>query len=255
MGDTPTEDSSERSEETAKLELPSLSLPGLGRRRKRRAEPRPEPVTAVPERGSTVPVPEPEPTPEPEPLPEPEPQPERVTVPADEPTARLDSLLTPAAPVAEPEPAYAEDEAAPARAPLALPELSGRVAAAVTGVVVGLVGIGLTYLVLSGCNAIRGTRTCGGAGLLPLLVILVLLVLLGGAVLALFDVPDARATSFLAVGVFSVLVLLTLMDRLSSPWMVGVVPVLSALSYVLAHWVTTTFIEPTPEPGPEHDVR
>jgi len=38
-------------------------------------------------------------------------------------------------------------------------------------------------------------------------------------------------------------------------WMFVVAPVLGALAYLLAHWVTTTFVEPTPERGPEHDVR
>ncbi len=120
---------------------------------------------------------------------------------------------------------------------------------------VGAVGAGLTWVSLTGCDAIRGTESCGGAGVLVILVILVLMVLLGGLVLALLHLNDAKATSFLAVGVLFVVVLLTPQDALFSPWMFLVVPLVSGAAFVLAHWVTATFVEPQPEKGPAHDVR
>ena len=76
-----------------------------------------------------------------------------------------------------------------------------------------------------------------------------------GLLLALLSVPEGRATAFLGVGVVAVVVLLTPADVLSSVWSLLVVPVVSAAAFVLAHWVTTTFVEPTPERGPEHDIR
>ena len=53
----------------------------------------------------------------------------------------------------------------------------------------------------------------------------------------------------------AVAVLLTPEDVLFSAWSFFVVPLAGAASFVLAHWVTTTFVEPTPERGPEHDIR
>jgi hypothetical protein len=185
--------------------------------------------------------------------------------------------VAPPAPVAEPEPVAeplpvadpdseamhdeledAEAAAGQRRAPRARPSLPkppGWVAALVTGVVVGLVGVGLTYVSLQGCEAVRGTQTCGGPGLFVLLVILVLMVFLGGVVLAVLGLPESRSTSFLAVGVLAVVMLLTPTDALFSSWMRLVVPVLGAAAYVLAYWVTSAFVEPRPEKGPEVDVR
>ena len=88
-----------------------------------------------------------------------------------------------------------------------------------------------------------------------LVVILVLMVLLGAVVLAALGVSESGSTSFLAVGVLCVVVLLVLADRLFTAWMFVVIPLVTAGAYVLAHWVTTTFVEPRPEKGPEVDVR
>ena len=129
-------------------------------------------------------------------------------------------------------------------------------AAGLTGVVVGLAGAFLTYAALQGCDAVRGTETCGGgAGLTLLVVILVLMVLLGGVLLAAWHVSESpRGTSFLAVGALAVIAMLTAADQ-ASVWTFVAVPLLCALTYLLATWVTTTYVEPQPERGPEHDVR
>jgi hypothetical protein len=237
MADPPTEDEQDRSDDTAKLELPSLSLPRLRRRKRARPE---EPPPEDTEDTALLRQPEPTPVPAAEPESAPVPEPRPVAAPED---------------AAEPE--EPEDAGEPAaREPFRLPPLPGRAAAVATGLLVGVAGALLTYLSLRGCEAVRGTESCGGGGgLLLLVVILVLMVFLGGFVLSLWDVGDARATSFLAVGVLCVTVMLTLMQQLFSPWMFLVLPVLSMLAYLLAHWVTTAFIEPTPEKGPQHDVR
>ena len=93
-----------------------------------------------------------------------------------------------------------EEEPEAEREPFRLPALPGRLAAALTGVIVGVFGAMLTYVSLQGCNALRGTETCGGTGLLILVVILVLMVLLGGVLLAAWQISDARSTSFLGRG-------------------------------------------------------
>ena len=241
MGDTARPDGAESpdgSDETARLQLPSLSLPGFGRRRRRRTE-----VDAAAETDSSaasVVVGEPELQPEPAPGPR---RPTRRDTAPEPPT--------PSAQQAEPE---TDQRRAPRSRP-SLPTPPGWVAALVTGLVVGAAGVALTYLSLRGCEAVRGTQTCGGPGLLLLVVFLVLMVLLGGVVLAVLGLPDSRSTSFLAIGVLCVVVLLAPTDRLFSAWMFLLVPLVAAAAYVLAHRVTTTFVEPGPEKGPEVDVR
>jgi hypothetical protein len=215
MADSPDQDGRERSDETAKLELPSLSL----RRRRKKAPPDPASVDEDTTEVTRPPAAEPEPAVETEPAPEPAPRP----VPR-EPRWRL-------------------------------PVLNPWVATVVTGLVVGLAGTVLTYLSLQGCQAVRGTQTCGGPGVGILVVILALMALLGGVLLAWWKVSEnPRATSLLAIGVLCVVVMVTLLEELFSGWMFLVVPVLAVVSYLIAQWVTTRYVE-LPEHGPEHDIR
>jgi hypothetical protein len=86
-------------------------------------------------------------------------------------------------------------------------------------------------------------------------VILVLMVLLGGVLLRLWDLTEPRSTSFLAVGVLCVVLMVTALQELLNGWMFFVVPVLAAAAYALAHVVTSTYVDPGPERGPEVDVR
>jgi pheromone shutdown protein TraB len=171
---------------------------------------------------------------------------------AEQPVAAQPVLVEPEAPETE----IKEREDEHERQPFRLPSIPARVAAVVTGVVVGLVGAVLTYGALQGCDTIRGTQTCGGGpGLALLVVILVLMVLLGGVLLAAWQVSESpRGTSFLAVGALAVVLMLTSADQ-ASVWTFVTVPVLAALTYLLATWVTTTYVEPQPERGPGHDVR
>jgi hypothetical protein len=265
MGDTPTEDRPDRSDETAKLELPSLSLPRLGRRKKRA---RTDADEAPTDRTSADRTPA---TPEPPAATTVEHEPVAVTSVAVAPTPLTPAPRPPSRPVEPVEPVepaepvepveeLPTEESEPAekreRRPFTLPALPVRVAAALTGVVVGLAGAFLTYAALQGCDAVRGTETCGGgAGLTLLVVILVLMVLLGGVLLAAWHVSESpRGTSFLAVGALAVIAMLTSADQ-ASVWTFVAVPLLCALTYLLATWVTTTYVEPQPERGPEHDVR
>lgn len=218
------------------LELPSLRLPGLGRRKKTReatAEPQapaePREDTTPPE----VPVGEPTPAPEPEPVPEPTP----VPVPVPEP--ERGRVAEPTEPVTTPERARRR---ASRPATLSAPTIPGRLAAGLTGLLVGGVGAAATYGAMEGCEEVRGVSTCGGApGFFILVAIVVLMVLLGSLILKALRVADTASTSFLAVGIVTVVVMLTLLDEIFSAWMFAVIPVLTAAAYVLAHWVTTRF--------------
>jgi hypothetical protein len=111
----------------------------------------------------------------------------------------------------------------------------------VTGALVGLLGVGLTYVGLLGCEAWRGTQACGGPGLLFLALILVAMVTVGAFFLRVAGIADATSTSVLAVGVVAVVCLLVLIDALFSPWMLVVLPLVGALAYAGSHWVTATY--------------
>jgi hypothetical protein len=247
----------ERGTDGPSLELPSLSF---GRRRRKKA------AQAAPE----PPAP---PAPEPEPAPEPAPSPKRTRPPAPElpeptpPPLFADEVVgraaepDAAAPAPAPAPvtpvaSAAKAASAPARsAPkrptrkprprrgLTLPALGGAPAAAVTGVLVGVITVGLTWASLRGCEAVRGTSSCGGPGYLLLLGILIVTILLGAALLRAWGVPDPGSTSTLAVGLLAVLVMLFLVGVLFHWWMILVIPACSALTFVAAHWVARTFVE------------
>ncbi|WP_193606822.1 hypothetical protein [Nocardioides lijunqiniae] len=167
-----------------------------------------------------------------------------------------DDVPVPAAPApkTKTKPAKPAEPAKPPKAEKAAPELqaprppraplSGRVAAAVTGVLVGLVLVGGTYLALRGCEAVQGTTSCGRAGFPLLALIFIAAILVGSVLLSRFALPDATSTSFLATGMTAVVALLFLIDVLDHWSMVVVIPLVSVLTFLLSHWVTTTFIEP-----------
>jgi hypothetical protein len=164
-------------------------------------------------------------------------------------------------PAAAPEP---DAEPAPAlvRRERTMPAVSGRVAAALAGLLAGAVIVGLTSASFELCSRIQGTNSCGGPGIFLLVAILVIAVVLGTVVLRLLKVPEPGSTSFLAVGLTSVIALLFLVDLLFEWWMVIVIPLVSVATFVFSHWVTTTFVEPAKpvsvvdEPEVvDHDVR
>ena len=154
-----------------------------------------------------------DPTPEPVAGPEPEPEP-TVVVPAP-----------------EPEPVRRE-----------LP-LSGLPAAGATGVVVGALAVLLAWLAGVGCEAVRGTSSCGGGpGLLILLLVLAALALAGSWLLERFGVPEAGSTSLLAVGIMAVLVLVFLLGSLDAWWAVIAIPVTAVIGYAVSWWVTNAVV-------------
>ena len=126
-----------------------------------------------------------------------------------------------------------------------LPPLTGRMAAALTGAVIGLGLVLSTAGVLRGCDAIRGTKSCGGAGGFALLVVLIVLaVYVGALLLRAFGIPDPGSTSFLAVGIVVVLSMVVFIDSLLDWWMFLLIPAMSAGAYVLSHYITTAVVEP-----------
>ena len=103
----------------------------------------------------------------------------------------------------------------------------------------------LTWLSLRGCEAVRGTASCGGGpGFLLLIATFVVCILLGGALLKVFQIPDPGSSSFLGVGLVAVVSLLFLIDVLDHWSMLIVIPVISVGAFLASVWVTKTFVEP-----------
>ncbi|MFC6341874.1 hypothetical protein ACFP8W_07800, partial [Nocardioides hankookensis] len=131
------------------------------------------------------------------------------------------------------------------REPRHLPRPPAWVAVVVTGLLVGLVVVGLTWASLRTCESVQGTSTCGTAGYPMLALVLVVAIVVGSLLLRLAQVPDPVSTSILGIGVASVLALVFLIDHLDQVAMVGVIPALCALTFAGAHWLTTAVIEPS----------
>lgn len=118
-------------------------------------------------------------------------------------------------------------------------------AAALTGLVVGAALVALTWLALRGCEAVRGTASCGGGpGLLLLVTTFAVCVYLGAALLRVFLIPGPGSTSFLAVGAVGVIALLVLVDVLDHWSMVIVVPLIAVAAFMGSVFLTTTYIDP-----------
>ena len=230
---------------------PSLELPSLGFRRKkrsRRARPEPAedlaaPEPATPARAEASPSPEPAPAPAAEGTP----------APIGEPVGGRTPLFVEEAPPARPERADAEPDEEPepgrrARRRPTLPQLGAVPATLVTGLLVGVITVGLVWASQRLCEVLRGTSSCGDAGFLLLLAVLVVAGLLGGSLLKAFGVADGGGTSFLAMGLVAVVLMLVLADQLFAWWMVLAVPGVAMVSYLLAHRLTTAMVDPG---GPE----
>jgi hypothetical protein len=145
--------------------------------------------------------------------------------------------------VPEPDASPGPWPAARVRRPLPRPSLAGLPAAAVTGVVVGALGVLLVWLAGVGCEAVRGTSSCGGGpGLLVLVVVLGVLAWTGSLLLRVLAVPDAGSTSVLAVGILAVLVMVFLLGSLEQWWTAVAVPVAAVAAYCSAWWVTTAVV-------------
>jgi hypothetical protein len=197
-------------------------------------------------------------------VPEPVPEPEPVSVSEVEETAVIPGPGTPEAAHHEPvesvpieaEPVEQEffqrdpvaagpgaEPAAPERASRSLPVIDPRITVVLSGAIVGLIGVVLATGAGRGCEAVRGVGSCGGVGLLALLVVLAIEVLVGSILLRAAHLTDPTSTAFLGVGMMAVIALLFLFGSLESRWMLVVLPIVTALTFLLSWWVTETFVE------------
>jgi hypothetical protein len=143
------------------------------------------------------------------------------------------------------------EKPAPADALVArLPAINPLVAAILTGTFAGLLTVGLAFGASRGCESVRGTDSCGGVGLLALVAILALEVVIGANLLKAWQISDPFSTSFLGVGLVATLAMLIFLDDLNSPWMLLVIPLMTAAAFALSWWVTVRFIDEYDEHPP-----
>lgn len=225
-------DDAGRSEQDLEL---SLRLPSFGRRKRKRTTAEEPPQEPVAEPAAA----------EPEPVAEPEPEPIPVA-PATVDDDAADGPGVPEEPAAEAEaPAAEESEGPSAAAALVarvravdLPRLSANVAVPVTGVITGVLGVVLGGIALRLCSVVQGTGSCGRGVLLMMIGTLVVTVIVGARLLRAWEVEDPASTSFLALGLVALIALVFLIDAIFSWVMLLVVPILSALMFVLSHYLT-----------------
>lgn len=122
---------------------------------------------------------------------------------------------------------------------LAVPELSPRLAARVTGVVVAVTGILLVWLSLQACSSVRGVSSCGGVGLLAIVLTLVAQGAVGTVLLGLLGVASARSTAVLGIGVASFVAMVLLYASLPGPWLSVALLVVTPAAFLLAEGVTS----------------
>ena len=108
---------------------------------------------------------------------------------------------------------------------------------AVVGLLCGFATIALVWLSERGCERFRDTTSCGALGLPLLVVIVVVTMVLGGLALSRLALPHPRLIAFLGVAFMLLVVLAFLTGRLDSPWILAVVPVLTAITFLLANLV------------------
>ncbi len=119
------------------------------------------------------------------------------------------------------------------------PPVSGLQAVALVGLVVGLLLYGLSVAAVQTCDGVNGTTSCGRAGYFVLFVVLVLAGYAGTLALRALRVPDPAGISTLGIGITSVIVLLVLVPALFSRWMIVVIPIVTVVAYLGAHWAAT----------------
>ncbi len=132
-----------------------------------------------------------------------------------------------------------------------LPSIKPAYAAMLTGVIAGVISVLLAKGASAGCEAVRDDDSCaGGLGLVALVAILGIEVLIGANLLKAWKVADPFSTSFLGVGLVAMVSMLFFLQVLDSPRMLVVIPLITAVSFLISWWVTVRFVE---EPDDEPD--
>ena len=129
-----------------------------------------------------------------------------------------------------------------------LPRLPLAVAAAVTGLVVGVAATLLVWGGQHGCDAVRGRPSCGGYGLLMLVGIIVVCFLIGVGLLKAFHADDPGVTAFFGVTLPLLAILGLLLDYVFDSWTAWALPLLVAVCFVLAAYLARALDAANPRP-------
>jgi hypothetical protein len=117
------------------------------------------------------------------------------------------------------------------------PPLPPALILAVVGLLCGFVTIAGVWLSERGCERFRDTTNCGALGLPLLIVIVVVTMVLGGLALSRLAMPHPRLIPFLGVAFMVALVVAFLTGQFDSPWIIAVVPALTAVTFLIANLV------------------
>jgi hypothetical protein len=117
------------------------------------------------------------------------------------------------------------------------PPLPPALILAVVGLLCGFATIALVWLSERGCERFRDTTNCGALGLPLLVLIVVVTMVLGGLALSRLAMPHPRLIPFLGVAFMVALVVAFLTGHLDAPWIIAVVPALTAITFLLADLV------------------
>ena len=129
----------------------------------------------------------------------------------------------------------AAEEADPGR--FDAPPLPPLLILAVVGLLAGFVTIGCIWLSEQGCSRVRDTPNCGAMGFPLLILTVIVTIVLAAVALTRLAMPHPRLVAFLGVMFMLLVVLAFLTDHLSSTWSLLVVPVLSAVTFLVAHLI------------------
>jgi hypothetical protein len=107
----------------------------------------------------------------------------------------------------------------------------------VVGLLAGFVTVALVWLSERGCDQVRDSPNCGAAGFPLLVLAVVVTVVLAALALTRLAMPNPKLVAFLGVGFMLLIVLGFLADDLFSTWTLVVVPVLTAITFLIAHLI------------------
>lgn len=121
-----------------------------------------------------------------------------------------------------------------------IPHLDPRLASAITGLLVGLVSVGLGLLALEIFNDVRGVSAGGKQwGSLTFVVVTFLAIVLGDLLLRAFGASRAGVVSFLGVVLTIVAILGLFLEMADDRRALVLVPVLACVMYVISQWLIT----------------
>lgn len=119
-----------------------------------------------------------------------------------------------------------------------IPHIDPRLASVITGLIVGLVSVGLGLIALAIFNDVRGVASGGKQwGSLTFVVVTFIAIILGDLLLTAFGTARAGLISFLGVVLAIVAILGLFLDMADDNRALVLVPVLAAVTYLASQWL------------------